>query len=335
MRLLVATLLLALAGTAHAAGGEHPVERDYVTADFAPRFQGRDQAAAKSAGCESCHTSTDRHTMHANPAVVLGCTDCHGGNPRVSYKGGSKPAGYAYRDDREYMDALEQAHVLPMYPEAWNWPSSRNPEHSFTLLNRESPEFTRFVNPGDYRVAREACGACHLPIIEAAERSLMSTGAMLWGGAAYNNGILPFKRYLTGEAYTREGKQARLDAPVKPDENMKKKGALETLYPLPAWEVTPPADVFRVFERGGRNINSIFPETGLPDALGLIQRLEEPGRPDLKQSNRGPGTGNRIAVPLLNMHKTRLNDPFSWFLGTNDQPGDYRSSGCSGPCRAP
>ena len=32
----------------------------------------------------------------------------------------------------------------------------------------------------------------------------MATGAMLWGGAAYNNGILPFKNYILGEAYTRE-----------------------------------------------------------------------------------------------------------------------------------
>ena len=62
---------------------------------------------------------------------------------------------------------------------------------------------------------------------------------------------------------------------------------------------------------------------------GIIQRLEEPGRPDLKQSNRGPATGLRVAIPILNIHKTRLNDPFLWFMGTNDQPGDYRSSGCA------
>ena len=42
-----------------------------------------------------------------------------------------------------------------------------------------------------------------------------------------------------------------------------------------------------------------------------------------------PGTGARISVPLINITKTRLNDPFTWFLGTNDQPGDYRSSGCA------
>src|SRR3546814_4627999 len=88
----------------------------------------------------------------------------------------------------------------------------------------------------------------------------------------------------------------------------------------------PPSDVFRVFERGGRNINTQFPEIGLPNPTGSIQRLEEPGRPDLKQSNRGPGTGLCIAIAVLNLHKTPLNDPYMWFMGTNDQPGDYRHS---------
>ena len=54
----------------------------------------------------------------------------------------------------------------------------------------------------------------------------------------------------------------------------------------------------------------------------------------MRQSNRGPGTGNRIAVPLINVTKTRLNDPHMWFLGTNEQPGDYRSSGCTA-CHTP
>lgn len=92
----------------------------------------------------------------------------------------------------------------------------------------------------------------------------------------------------------------------------------------------PPSDVFRVFERGGRNVSTQFAEVGLPNPTGQIQRLEEPGRPDLKQSNRGPGTGLRVAIAVLNIHKTRLNDPYMWFMGTNDQPGDYRHSGCAG-----
>src|SRR5581483_7442279 len=202
------------------------------------------------------------------------------------------------------------------------------------LLNRESPEFIRFVNPSDYRVARESCGACHLPEIQAAERSLMSTAAMFLGGAAYNNGILPFKNYIIGESYTRDGQPALIKSPGTISPWMTKdRGIMPQFVPLPAWETTPPGDIFRVFERGGRNINTQFPEIGLPNVAtleGNISRLEEPGRPDIRQSNRGLGTGLRIAVPLINITKTRLNDPTIWFLGTNDQPGDYRSSGCAG-----
>ena len=286
-----------------------------------PQKQSAADAQAKSAGCVSCHTESDAKTMHRQPGVTLGCTDCHGRFAQVS-----KPAG-AERGSPSYEAAMHGAHVQPRNAKAW--PSSANPEGSFTLLNRENPEFIRFVNPGDYRVAREACGACHLAVIEAAERSMMATGAMLWGGASYNNGILPFKRYLLGESYTREGEAAKILGPVKADADMQAKGILDVLYPLPTWETTPPGDVFRVFESGGRNIGTTFAEVGLPNSEGSIQKLDEPGRPDQRQSNRGPGTGLRISVPVLNIAKTRLNDPFTWFLGTNDNPGDYRSSGCS------
>jgi hypothetical protein len=190
------------------------------------------------------------------------------------------------------------------------------------------------MNPSDYRVARDSCGACHIETIEAAERSLMASGAMLWGGAGYNNGIVPFKNYVVGEAYTRKGEPAKIVSPGEPHGTVtaeqKARGALPALYPLPTWQTVMPGDIFRVFERGGRNVSTQFAEVGLPNPLGNIQRLEEPGRPDLKQSNRGPGTGLRVAIPVLNIHKTRLNDPFMWFQGTNDQPGDYRQSGCAG-----
>jgi hypothetical protein len=339
MRALV-NIVLALAlftGAALAADQEKPVERDYslVTMPPAPVYQTREQADAKTAGCLTCHTATDAPTMH-NPAADLriGCADCHGGDADVFAAGLTK-------DSEGYAEARDRAHVLPSYPESWHVPHSANPKHSYALLNKESPEFIRFVNPSDYRVARESCGNCHMREILAAERSMMATGAMLWGGAAYNNGILPFKKYVLGEAYTRNGEAAAICSPGEPvDDNpmgcptepslaAQARGALPFLAPLPTWQVIPPADIFRVFERGGRNILTQFAEIGLPNAAGQIQRLEEPGRPDIRQSNRGPATGLRVAIPVLNIHKTRLNDPFTWFLGTNDQPGDYRSSGCA------
>ncbi|MDP2241610.1 MAG: hypothetical protein Q8K18_15815 [Burkholderiales bacterium] len=324
MRILFATLFLLTASILSLANGPAPLQ---PASPPAPEKQSQADADRQSAGCITCHTASDRHTMHANPAVVLGCADCHGGNATVE-----KPAGSEYggKDNKAYLNAMSKAHVMPGFPMEWNTPASANPERSYTLLNRESPAFVRFINPSDYRVARESCGACHLPVIQAAERSLMATGAMLWNGAAYNNGILPFKRGVLGEAYTSKGEPATLMNPVQPDDWLTHKGVLPQLFPLPAWETVPPADIFRVFERGGRVIGSQFPEVAIPNSTGKLQLLDEPGRPDIKQSNRGPGTGGRIAVPLINITKTRLNDPLMWFLGTNEQPGDYRSSGCAG-----
>ncbi len=309
------------------ASTESPaVARSYTPQSPAPARQSVMDADKKSIGCMSCHTATDRHTMHANPGVVLGCTDCHGGDAAVLKP---KDAQTHSQDESGYRAAMARAHILPKYERAWNYPASANPEGSYTLLNIEAHEFVRFMNPGDLRVAREACGACHLETVQAVERSLMSSSAMLFGGAAYNNGILPYKRYILGEAYTADGKPAAIKNPVAVNAQMTAMGILPTLAPLPTWESVPPGDVFRVFERGGRVINSQFPEVGLPNASGALQKLDEPGRPDIKQSNRGPGTGSRISVPVINITKTRLNDPHLWFLGTNEQPGDYRSSGCT------
>ncbi len=323
IRAIAATCVaIALLPSAAFADSSKPkkVEREYVTAPHAPAFQTWDQADAKSAGCVTCHTQTDRKTMHASPAVVLGCADCHGGDATVN-----APSGVT--GSVEYRAALDRAHVLPRYPARWE--SSANPERSYTWLLQESPEYVRFINPGDLRIAREACGACHLPVIQANEKSLMANAAMFWGAAAYNNGILPYKHSILGEAYNREGEAITVENGIPNDANMDRLGILPKISPMPAWETVPPGDVFRVFERGGRNINNVFAEIGLPNEFGQIQRLEEPGRPDLKQSFRGPGTGLRVSIPVLNIHKTRLNDPFIWMLGTNDNPGDFRSSGCS------
>src|SRR5688500_7815871 len=132
---------------------EKAVERKYVTAPAAPAKQTPEGAAQQSAGCLTCHTKTDAPTMHASEAGVLGCADCHGGDPKVMYSGGGDPKS------KDYRTALDAAHVLPRYPKTWAYPSSANPVRSYALLNRESPEFVRFINPSDYRIAREACGA--------------------------------------------------------------------------------------------------------------------------------------------------------------------------------
>ena len=97
------------------------------------------------------------------------------------------------------------------------------------------------------------------------------------------------------------------------------KGVLPYLDPLPKFETLQPGNVLRIFEQGGRGRT----EVGIPD------QFEPPGRPTLRLSNRGLGTINRTDPVFLGLQKTRLFDPTLNFLGTNDHPGDYRSSGCT------
>ncbi len=255
------------------------------------------EAHKKSAGCLECHQGSE--DMHASPNVVLGCTDCHGGNPTP---------GLTQR----------KAHIQPR--NALFFESSANPVDSSILLNHESPEFIRFVNPGDLRVASESCGQCHQKIIDHVQHSMMNHGAMLWGAALYNNGAVPHKNYRFGQAYGANGEPLRLvnPTPVTP-EDTEKHGILPFLDPLPRFAIGQPGNTLRIFERGGTK--------QIP--LGIPNTEEAPGRPARRLSERGFGTLNRIDPVVLNLQKTRLHDPLLGFMGSNDHPGDYRSSGCS------
>ncbi len=87
----------------------------------APAMQTQAAAAAKSAGCITCHTATDSPTMHTSVGINLGCADCHGGDAGVMRAGVIATGSDAYRD------LTDKAHVKPLDPTAWNWPSSAKP----------------------------------------------------------------------------------------------------------------------------------------------------------------------------------------------------------------
>ena len=277
-----------------------PLPSNHPTAEDLFR-QNNDDVARKSWGCIKCHEGA--RDMHDKETVKLGCVDCHGGNADCQTK--------------------EGAHVAPLLPNAW--PTSGNPVRSYALLNHESPEFVRFVNPGDLRIAHISCGSCHEKEVLAVRKSMMTHGCMLWGAALYNNGSIPNKISRFGESYSMTGVPQRLQTVWRGREaanmqsDLASKGVVTFLDPLPRFEVTQPGNVLRIFEPGGR----FRPEVGIPE------RLEEPGRPRARLSNRGLGTENRTDPVFIGLQKTRLLDPTLNFLGTNDHPGDYRSSGCS------
>ena len=279
----------------------------------------------KVEGCVSCHgmiepmhkygtTETLDRLKDGKDAVGLSCTACHGGNP-VPRKTTDSAA--------EIERIKGEAHVQPRFPREWRREgkySGANPERSNTLLNRESWEFVRFVNPGDLRVAAKTCGSssCHEVESRNVPRSMMTHGAMLWGAALYNNGSFHLKDPRFGESYSENGEPQTL-LQTTTDEERRVKGFLSLIDPIPRWEISQPGNVLRVFERGGKRRL----EVGLPD------KEEEPGKPDKGLSPRGFGTANRTDPVFLGLQKTRLLDPTLNHLGTNDHPGDYRSSGCS------
>jgi hypothetical protein len=258
----------------------------------------RAEADSGSAGCVTCHTATDEPSMHATGTVTIGCAACHGGDPSAREK--------------------QRAHPRPSKPGLF--PTSANPIRAYTDWLDESLEYIRFVNPGDLRVVDKTCGTCHAAEVRHVRTSMMTHGAMLWGAALYNNGAILVKNPLFGESYAPDGRPQRLLTwPPPTAEETRLKGVLPFLDPLPRWEITQPGNVLRVFERGGRK----KAEPGNPI------REEDPGRPDVKLNERGFGTGLRTDPVFLGLQKTRLLDPLLSFPGTNDQPGDYRGSGCT------
>ena len=278
------------------------------------RGQSQQEADRKSSGCITCHTSTDEPTMHPTKTVFLGCIDCHGGNSSISVAGSTPPKS------AEYNAAKEKAHVQPRDPSFKD--RSALPERTYTKWLKESPEFIKFVNPGDLRVAPETCGAagCHAKEVRASSTSMMTHTGLLWGAALYNNGGYPTKNTHFGESYDRDGKPQSIKTfPAPTPEETRAKGVLPELDPLYRWEISQPGNVLRVFERGGQKKSE----------LGNPNREEDPGKPDAKLSDRGFGTELRTDPVFLGLQKTRLVDPVMSLPGTNDHPGDYRASGCT------
>lgn len=254
-----------------AGNASYPIPHAVRHEDWAR--QSAADAIRKSESCIHCHT--DVGNMHPPNTINIGCVDCHGGNAQ------------AY--------TIEHSHVIPRFPPAWK--GAANPERSYTLLKHESPEFVRFMNPGDLRVAHIACGQCHAQEVLQMRKSMMTHGGMLWGAALYNNGASPSKWTRYGESYSMIGNPQRLQTvPAPTADEIRNKGILPFLDPLPPYQISQPGNVLRIFERGGR----FLPEIGIPEPL------EEPGRPRERLSLRGLGTDNRTDPVFIGLQKNPI-----------------------------
>ena len=240
--------------------------------------------------------------MFAAPAAFAQCDSakCHVGiepmhvSPAVHIECIECHGGRADTTD------ILQAHIAPRNRKIWN--SAANPIRDYAELNQSVPSSARFLHPGDLRVANQTCGKRrHGEIVAKVRTSMMNRRAFLWGLAIYNTGAFPLKRAVFGQSYSPTGASQKLTAvPAPTPAETKFKSWVPELWPLPQFEATQPANALRVFERG-----------------------------DDRLRNRGFGTLTRTDPVFQGLQRTRLLDPLLYFMGTNDQPGDYRSSGCT------
>lgn len=199
----------------------------------------------------------------------------------------------------------KSAHVHPANKKIFS--SSANPVYSMAALNLESTAFIRFMNPGDLRVADRTCGHCHGDIVRRNLMSIMAHSSMVPQAGLYNNGIHPGKIPSFGEVYMPDGSPGYVESEGKSSNLQKKSEAwlaktsyVKKLESLPTFQMVPATDAFRVLERGNNDAGT-----------------------------RGPGTDFHVAGAGIVLHKTRLNDPTLWFIGTSQTRGDYRNSGCT------
>ena len=223
-----------------------------------------EMAAQKSFGCIQCHQGS--HDPHCKETVRLGCVDCHGGDPTA--------------DDKQTGPRL--APVSRGLGDARPTRSGR-----YTLLNHESPEFIRFVNPGDLRIAHLSCGTVELPpqrgAAEPQEHDDPRRHAL--GRRALQQRLVPLKQARFGESYSMNGAPQRL----------------QTVPAADRWEIEgqgsravprPPAPL-RGVAAGQRPADLRARRAAPPPRSASPTRSKNPGRPAARLSDRGLGTRNR------------------------------------------
>src|SRR5262245_49958066 len=177
------------------------------------------KALAGSAGCVVWHINSESMHLDGDDELGISCIDCHGGNAR------------------EFTDK-DKAHVLPSPDGVFKVGKTANVERVSADWLKESDEYIRFINPGDFRSADRSCGECHGREVAWMKKSMMTHGGMLWGAALYNNGAYPLKDAHFGESYGKNGQtmMVRTKPSPTPEETMLK-GILPFLMPLPRWEI--------------------------------------------------------------------------------------------------
>ena len=116
-----------------------------------------DRTPAVNGGCATCHTGIEE--MH--PWAPVTCVMCHGGNAAATTK--------------------DTAHVAR---------GRHAPGDERVMGIGFEPEATRFLDPGNLRVAAQSCGPCHGKAVYDVTHSLHATTSGHLGDGLYENGVV-------------------------------------------------------------------------------------------------------------------------------------------------
>ena len=280
------------------AGAKSALARTYAMQPPAPEKQTAADAAPKAAAASAATRPPTARRCTRNPAVMLGCTDCHGGDAaKVQPAGTLTPAGCRVRRGTRARRTCCRA-----IPSRANWPTSANPErtlHAAQPRSRasSSASSTRATTASRARPAAPAtCRRSSGGRAQPACRPARCSGA----APRYNNGILPYKHYILGEVVHRERRRARGgygQVPIEPTDGDDEEGHPAEALSAAAWETVAPGDIFRVFERGGRVSSSQFPEIGSARIVGVAAeaRRARPARHPAVEPRAGHRRAHRGA----------------------------------------
>jgi len=148
---------------------------------------------------------------------------------------------------------------------------------------------------------------------------MMNHGAMLWGAALYNNGAYPEKNYRFGQAYGADRRATKV--------SKLHTGHREDLASMASCRssnrcrdsISAIRETFCAFSK----------KAARPQPSSVCRPVRNQTADPIAAFRARSRDIDRTDPVFLGLQKTRLHDPLLGFFGSNDHPGDYRSSGCS------
>lgn len=156
-----------------------PTTDGALAQDMPPAGETPPQKANPALGgqCMTCHAGTEE----IHPWAPVRCVQCHGGDEQAAAK--------------------EKAHVK----------GARLPGDERTLPQGHDPDYLRFLDPGNLRIAHLSCGPCHTKAVDDCGKSLHATTSGHLGDGLYENGVVGEKHPPVSIFSVQDGRPA--DAP--------------------------------------------------------------------------------------------------------------------------